>query len=92
MSIEDAKKVEGYVPEAYEIGADYANHTKDVTPGQTPDAKPVDAKDKHKEKISVKDVNEWSTQESTIDKYKQRYKEEWSTKLKEVVAKMMEKL
>ncbi len=92
MSIEDAKKVEGYVPEAYEIGADYANHTKEVTPGQTPDAKPIDAKDKHKEKISVKDVNEWSTQESTIDKYKQRYKEEWSTKLKEVVAKMMEKL
>jgi len=92
MSIEDAKKVEGYVPEAYEIGADYANHTKEVTPGQTPDAKPVDAKDKHKEKISLKDVNEWSTQESTIDKYKQRYKEEWSTKLKEVVAKMMEKL
>ncbi len=92
MSVEDAKKVEGYVPEAYEIGADYANHTKEVTPGQTPDAKPIDAKDKHKEKISVKDVNEWSTQESTIDKYKQRYKEEWSTKLKEVVAKMMEKL
>ena len=42
MSIEDAKLVDGYV-EPYEIG-DYANHTKDVTPGETPNERPVDSK------------------------------------------------
>ena len=30
MSIEDAKLVDGYIPESYEIGADYANHTKEA--------------------------------------------------------------
>ena len=44
------------------------------------------------EKPSEKDVKEWAVSESTIDKYKQRYKEEWKAKLDEVVAKMMEKL
>jgi len=92
MKTKNGKQVPNCVPEAYEIGADYANHTKEVTPGQTPDAKPIDAKDKHKEQITKKDVQEWSSLESTIDKYKQRYKEEWSTKLKEVVVKMMEKI
>ena len=92
MKTKNGKQVPNCVPEAYEIGADYANHTKEVTPGQTPDAKSIDAKDKHKEQITKKDVQEWSSLESTIDKYKQRYKEEWSTKLKEVVEKMMEKI
>ena len=32
------------VKESYEIGADYANHTKEITPGETPDEKPVDSK------------------------------------------------
>jgi hypothetical protein len=93
--------------ESYEIGADYANHTKEMTPGETPDAKPVDAKQrgypspaiKHPgsakeakigdEKLDTKDVKEWAVQESTIDKYRERYKEEWESKLKEVVNKML---
>jgi hypothetical protein len=93
--------------ESYEIGADYANHTKETTPGETPDAKPVDAKQrgypspaiKHPgsakeakigdEKLDAKDVKEWAVQESTIDKYRERYKEEWESKLKEVVNKML---
>ena len=29
MSIEDAMKVDGYIPESYEEGEDYANHTKE---------------------------------------------------------------
>ena len=32
--------------EAHEIGADYANHTKEVTPGEAPEAKPDDAKER----------------------------------------------
>ena len=84
------KMVPNCVPESYEIGADYANHTKEITPGETPDAKPVDAKDRGKP--NEKDVKEWATSDSTIDKYKQRYKEEWKAKLDEVVSKMMEKI
>ena len=104
MSIEDAQKVEGFVLESYEIGADYANHTKEMTPGQTPDAKAVDAKDKGLQKFSKfrldnesnpvkeKDVKEWSMSGVTIDKYKERYKELWREKLDEVVKRMMDKI
>ena len=31
MSIEDAMKVDGYIPESYEEGEDYANHVKEIT-------------------------------------------------------------
>ena len=104
MSIEDAQKVEGFVLESYEIGADYANHTKEMTPGQTPDAKAVDAKDKGPQKFSKfrldsesnpvkeKDVKEWAMSDATLDKYKERYKELWREKLDEVVKRMMDKI
>ena len=104
MSLEDAKQVEGYVSESYEIGADYANHTKEITPGQTPDAKAVDAKDKGPQKFSKfmvdnetnevkeKDVKEWAMSDAVLDKYKERYKELWREKLDEVVKRMMDKI
>ncbi len=88
--------------EAHEIGADYANHTKEVTPGEAPEAKPVDAKKRgwptqgykeiKTEEISEKDVNNWASEADTIDKYKQRFKEEWKIKLDEAVAKMIRDL
>ena len=88
--------------EAHEIGADYANHTKEVTPGETPEAKPVDVKKRgwptqgykefKTEEISEKDVNNWASEADTIDKYKQRFKEEWKIKLDEAVAKMIRDL
>ena len=99
------------IKDSYEIGADYANHCKQMTPGEKEDAPPVDSKDRGKptdtyisrpgkatdakvgeDKLSEKEVKEWSNQDSVIDKYKQRYKEEWKAKLNEVVAKMIEKL
>ena len=94
MSIEDAKRVEGYVPESYEIGADYANHTKEITPGEKPDAKPVDSKNRGKPEqvITKEDIEKWQTTDETIDKYKKRYAEEWKSKLQEVVKRMMEKI
>ena len=96
MSVEDAMKVDGYIPESYEIGHDYANHTKDITPGEKPDVAPVDAKlrgtPSDPKSIGKKDVKEWASAESTIDKYRERYKEEWRAKLDEVVSKMIEKL
>jgi hypothetical protein len=90
MKNKGGKQVPNCVPESYEIGADYANHTKEITPGETPDAKPVDAKDRGKP--TEKDVKEWSESKDTISKYKDKYKEEWQTKLKEVVIKMMDKV
>ena len=82
------------VPEAYEIGHDYANHTKEVTPGQKPDAKPIDAKQRGTEttNITKEDIEKWQTTDETIDKYKKRYSEEWKSKLDEVVKRMMEKI
>jgi predicted nucleotidyltransferase len=90
--------------ESYEIGADYANHTKEITPGQTPDAKAVDAKDKgpHKynkfrldnetNEVKEKDIKEWALSDAVLYKYKERYKELWREKLDEVVKRMMEKI
>ena len=97
--------------DSYEIGADYANHCKEMTPLETPDEKPVDAKDRGKptdkyishpgkatdakvgeNKLTKKEVSEWAAQDTVIDKYKQRYKEEWKTKLNEVIAKMIDKI
>tara|TARA_Y100001951_G_C11217405_1_gene226633 strand:- start:305 stop:841 length:537 start_codon:yes stop_codon:yes gene_type:complete len=86
--------------ESFEIGADYANHTKDVTPGETPEATPVDAKKRgyptqpglENTKISEKDVNKWASSSDTIDKYKQRFKEEWKIKLDQTITKMIQDL
>ena len=80
--------------ESYEIGADYANHTKEITPGETPSAKPVDAKERGKptDNVNKEDIKEWANEASTIDKYKQRYNEAWKERLSEVVKKMMENL
>ena len=88
--------------ESHEIGADYANHTKEVTPGETPEAKPVDAKERgwptqgYKEiktdKINEKDIQIFASSSDTIDKYKHRFKEEWKSKLDEAVQKMLKDL
>ena len=93
MSIEDAKKIEGYVPESYEEGEDYANHTKEITPGEKADKKPMDSKKRTPEnRITADDVKEWAVQDETIDKYKGRYGDEWKSKLIEVTKKMMDKI
>jgi len=42
--------------------------------------------------VKKKDIEEWAISDATIDKYRQRYKEEWQSKLDEVVQRMMEKL
>ena len=93
MSVEDAMKVDGYIPESYEDGQDYANHTKEVTPGEKADKKPVDSKKRTPEnRITADDVKEWALQGETIDKYKGRYGDEWKSKLVEVTKKMMDKI
>jgi hypothetical protein len=109
----NGKKVPNCVPEAYDIGHDYAKHATSITPGQSgfdPNYQggsyvPSNTKDNNKriytdikkglidrESISVEDVEDWAKSGSTIDKYKERYKEEWRSKLEQVVKKMMEKI
>jgi len=113
MKDKNGKQVPNCVPEAYDIGHDYAQHTMKTTPGQPGydpnhkgDAyKPSNINDNNKrvytdvkkglidrESVSKKDIEEWSLSDSTIDKYRERYKEQWRSKLDEVVKKMMEKL
>jgi len=93
--------------ESYDIGQDYAQHTMKMTPGQDGydpkhkgdnykpskpgSGKPVTTRPETTD-ISKKDIKEWSSSKSTIDKYRERYKEHWKAKLNEVVQKILEKL
>ena len=93
MSIEDAIKVDGYIPESYEEGEDYANHAKEITPGEKADKKPMDSKKRTPEnRITADDVKEWALQDETLDKYRSRYGNEWRSKLLEVTKKIMDKI
>ena len=68
-----AKKVRG---EYYEIGKDYADHTRKVTPGQA----------------TKESVREWYLDEDTREKYQERYGDDWFIKLTETYDKMLSKL
>ena len=108
MKNKGGKQVPNCVPEAYDIGHDYTQHTLKVTPGQDGfdpnyqggSYKPsVDGTSGEQvvtrpmtTDISVKDINDWAASSETIDKYRERYKEEWKAKLSEVVSKMIRNL
>ena len=108
MKDKNGKQVPNCVPEAYEIGHDYAMANSKMTPGepnydpnfQGGDYKPSDPKNNLKQVVNTpmttniekKDIEEWAISDSTIDKYRERYKEEWRSKLDEVVKRMMEKI
>ena len=64
--------------ESYEIGKDYGDHTRNVTPGQ--------------KKITKESIEEWYLSESVRDKYEQRYGDEWLKKLTETYHAMLEKV
>jgi predicted nucleotidyltransferase len=108
MKNKGGKQVPNCVPESYDMGHDYAQHTAKVTPGQDGydpnyqggSYKPaVDGTSGEQvvtrpmtTDISVKDINDWAVSKETIDKYRDRYKEEWQSKLSEVVSKMIRNL
>ena len=62
-------EVNNDVEEAYEIGADYANHTKEITPGETPDEKPVDSKERTPENPQNKDMKKDKYTVKTFKEY-----------------------
>jgi len=100
------------MPEAYDIGHDYAKYTSLLTPGEKhysskfqggpykpskhsdnlinvnadKDMKPMN------KKVELKDIEEWATKEETINKYKERYGEEWQSKIEETYNKMFNKV
>jgi hypothetical protein len=82
--------------EAYDIGHDYAQHTSKTTPGEPgydpnykgTTYKPSKTEDNIK-KITTKDIEEWAGSNDTIDKYRQRYGNNYQSKIDEVKQKMM---
>ena len=69
-----ARQVRG---EYYEIGKDYADHTRKVTPGQ---------------KATKESVDEWYNSKTIREQYENRYGEDWFIKLRETYEKMLSKL
>ena len=113
MKDKNGRQVPNCVPEAYDIGHDYAQHTIKTTPGQPgydpnykgseyKPSKPEDNKKRvytdvkkgliDRESVNQKDIEEWALSDNTIHKYRERYKEQWRSKLDEVVKRMIEKL
>src|SRR6056300_1338929 len=43
-------------------------------------------------KVELKDIEEWASSKETIDKYKERYGEEWQSKIEETYNKMFNKV
>ena len=82
--------------EAYDTGHDYAQHTLKTTPGQPGydpkyqggAYKPSKHEDNLK-KITTQDIDEWASSNETIDKYRERYGDNYQIKIEEVKNKMM---
>jgi cytidyltransferase-like protein len=82
--------------EAYDIGHDYAQHTSKTTPGE-PVYDPNYKGDKYKpskpednlKKITTQDIEEWASSNETIDKYRERYGDNYQIKINEVKIKMI---
>ena len=87
------------------MGHDWAKYTSSITPGekhynpkfQGQTYKPSTPEDNlinvnAEKNVDLKDIEEWVNSEDTIDKYKERYGEEWKVKLDEVYNKMFNKV
>ena len=82
--------------EAYDVGHDYAQHTSKTTPGEIgydPNYKgttyePSKPEDNLK-KITEQDIEKWASSNETIDKYRERYGDNYKSKIDEVKGKML---
>ena len=82
--------------EAYDIGHDYAQHTSKITPGEPgydPNYKGTSYKpskpDDNLKQITTQDIEEWANSNATIDKYRERYGDNYKSKIDEVKGKML---
>jgi nicotinamide mononucleotide adenylyltransferase len=82
--------------EAYDVGHDYAQHTSKTTPGEPgydPNYKgttyePSKTEDNLK-KITEQDIEKWASSNETIHKYRERYGDNYKSKIDEVKGKML---
>jgi hypothetical protein len=82
--------------EAYDTGHDWAQHTSKMTPGepnydpnyQGSSYKPSKPEDNNKQ-VTTQDIEDWASSSETIDKYRERYGDNYQTKIEEVKTKMM---
>ena len=82
--------------ESYDMGHDYAQHTSKTTPGE-PDYDPnykgttyePSKTEDNLKKITTQDIEEWASSNETIDKYRERYGDNYKSKIDEVKGKML---
>ena len=74
-----AKKVRG---ESYTYPNEYADHARDITPGES----------NKKKKITKENIDEWFVSEDTRFEYALRYNDDWWWKLSETHDAMLEKI
>jgi hypothetical protein len=73
--------------EVYEIGADYAKHTMEMTPHQ-----PILSFKLANKVIERNDIDLFANEDEIIDKYKKRYGENWREQLQRAVLRMKKEL
>ena len=73
--------------EVYEIGADYAKHTMEMTPHQ-----PILSFKLANKVIERKDIDLFANEDEIIDKYKKRYGDGWKDELQKAVIRMKKEL
>jgi len=87
-SLLDTLEKEMQTNEYYEVGTDeYSKHTMAMTPGQ-----PIQNFRQHSKTIEEDDIEKFSNEDETIDKYKKRYGESWKEELNKAVLRMKKEL
>ena len=75
------------VGESHLIGADYAQHTMEMTPHQ-----PILSFKLANKVIERKDIELFANEDKIIDKYKKRYGDRWEDELDKAVMRMKKEL
>jgi predicted DNA-binding protein len=101
--IKESIKMNDEKKEGYDIGHDWAQHTAKMTPGEpqydpnylkkqnTPEenmykpSKPTE----NTTQISTQEIEDWSLAKDTLDKYRERYGDNYQSKIDEVKKKMI---
>ena len=73
------KKFKKMFGDSYDIGKDYGDHTRSITPGEN-------------KKLTKEDIEDWYKNEDIHEKYELRYGDEWYIKLTETYNKLIEKV
>jgi|TARA_R100000234_G_scaffold4341_1_gene3391 hypothetical protein len=73
------KKFKKMFGDSYDIGKDYGDHTRSVTPGEN-------------KKLTKEDIEGWYKNEDIHEKYELRYGDNWYIKLTETYNKLLEKV